>query len=110
MRKNEHIRVDSLTRILPKIVQFILELISHVLVTIFAVYITIYSYEYVQATSQDFTTSLGYCRNIFFVPGVIFGVITIAYTIVNIILLIYNQVHHTSVSIDSTERMNTDVA
>lgn len=110
VRKNEHIRVDSLTRILPKPVQFILELFSHVLVIVFAVYITMYSYRYVQLTSQDFTTSLGYCRNIFFVPGIIFGGITILYTFVNIILLIYNQIHHTSVTIDNTERMNTDVA
>lgn len=110
VRKNEHIRVDSLTRILPGFIQFILELASHVLVIIFSVYITIYSYEYVILTSHDFTTSLGYCRNIFFVPGVVFGIITIIYTIVNIILLVYNKIHHTSVSIDNTERMNTDVA
>ena len=74
------------------------------------IYITIYSYEYVLLTSHDFTTSLGYCRNIVFVPGIVFGIITIVYTIVNIILLIYNKIHHTSVTIDNTERMNTDVA
>lgn len=110
VRKNEHIRVDSLTRILPKFIQFILELVSHVLIVILSVYITKYSYEYVLLTSHDFTTSLGYCRNIFFVPGVVFGVITIIYTIVNMILLVYNTIKHTSVSIDNTERMNTDVA
>ncbi len=110
VRKNEHIRVDSLTRILPKSIQFILELFSYVLVLIFTVYITKYSYAYVLATAEDFTTSLGYCRNIFFVPGIIFGVITILYTIVNIILLVYNKINHTSVTIDGTERMNTDVA
>lgn len=110
VRKNEHIRVDSLVRILPKAVQVILEFASHVMIIIFSVYVTIYSYEYVQLTSQDFTTSLGYCRNIFFVPGIVFGAITVAYTLVNIALLIYNTIHHTSVTIDNTERMNTDVA
>ena len=110
VRKSEHIRVDSLTRILPKFVQIILELISQVLIVIFCVYITKYSYEYVLLTSQDFTTSLGYCRNIFFLPGIVFGVIAIVYTVVNTILLVYNTIHHTSVAIDNTERMNTDVA
>ena len=37
VRKSEHIRVDSLTRILPKFVQIILELISQVLIVIFAI-------------------------------------------------------------------------
>ncbi len=110
VRKNEHIRVDSLTRILPGPVRFILELCSHVLVVIFAVYITRYSYAYVLATAEDFTTSLGYCRNVFFMPGIIFGAVTIVYTVVNIVLLIYNQVHHSNVTIDNTGRMNTDVA
>ena len=110
VRKNEHIRVDSLIRILPKTIQFVLELISHVMSISLSGYITYYSNEYVKLTATDFTTSLGYCRNVFFIPGVVFGVITILYTCVNIALLIYNEIHHTSVTIDGTERMNTDVA
>lgn len=94
VRSNDHIRVDSLTNILPKPVQFILQLGSYILTFIFAVVILRYSYDYTLATMHDVTTSLGYHRNIFFVPGIFFGVITAVYTIVNIALLIYNAVKH----------------
>ena len=95
VRSNDHIRVDSLTNILPKTVQFILQLGSYILTFVFAVVILKYSYDYTLSTVHDVTTSLGYHRNIFFVPGIFFGVITAIYTIVNITLLVYNTVKHT---------------
>ena len=95
VRSNEHIRVDSLVNILPKPVQIILQLFSYVLTFVFSVVIMIYSYQYTMATRYDFTTSLGYCRNVFFVPGIFFGAIAAAYTLVNVILLFYNTVKHT---------------
>ena len=95
VRSNEHIRVDSLLNVLPKPVQFILNMLSYVLTLIFSVVIIKFSADYTVATRHDFTTSLGYCRNIFYVSGVFFGIIAAIYTVVNIILLIYNAVKHT---------------
>ena len=97
VRTNDHIRVDSLANIMPKIVQFLLWLFAYALMLIFEFVITKYSWDYTIVLAEDFTTSLGYCRNIFAVPGVVFGAIAGIYTIVNIVLLFYNEIKHTSV-------------
>ena len=46
VRSNDHIRVDSLTNILPKSVQFILQLGSYILTFVFAAVILKYSYDF----------------------------------------------------------------
>ena len=97
VRKNEHIRVDSLTNILPKTIQFILWLFAYLLMLVFEVVVTKYGYDYTVVLTNDFTTSLGYSRAIFAVPGVVFGVIAGIYTIANIVLLFYNQIKHADV-------------
>jgi TRAP-type C4-dicarboxylate transport system permease small subunit len=98
VRSNEHIRVDSLINILPKPVQFILELLSYLLIIFFGYIIARYGWQFI-ASNEDFTTSLGYSRNVFFIPVVFSGVIMIVYTAVNIVLLFYNHINHTNLSI-----------
>lgn len=97
VRTNDHIRVDSLVNVLPRAVQFILWLLAYGLMLAFEVIVTRYGYAYTKVLMQDFTTSLGYSRSVFAIPGVVFGVIAGIYTIVNIILLIYNQIKHSDV-------------
>lgn len=97
VRTNDHIRVDSLVNALPKTVQFILWLVAYGLMLAFEVVVTRYGFDYTKVLMKDFTTSLGYSRSVFAIPGVVFGVIAGIYTIVNIILLIYNQINHSDV-------------
>lgn len=96
VRKNEHIRVDSLINILPHMLQVVLQIFAYILMLIFSFVIMKYGWEYTLQTAQDFTTSLGYCRNVFFVPAAIAGVIMVVYTVANLLMLIINEVKHTN--------------
>ena len=84
-RKSEHVRVEAFVNLMPKFLQNILMVLSHLLIIVFAYVLTVYGYQYVLRILPDHSTSLGYSREWFFVPNIVAGVITIFYSVVNLI-------------------------
>ena len=84
-RYSEHMIVDALINILPKFLQFALKIITSLCVCALGVVLIIYGIDHVQANAMDFTTSLGYCRNVFYLPAPITGGLICVYTINEIV-------------------------
>lgn len=88
VRKNEHAYVEALVKVFPPFLRFACKLLTYVLMVIFCVILIIYGYKFYNVASTDFTTSLGYCRNIFYLPAIISGAIMLVYSIKNFVCVI----------------------
>lgn len=90
VRHAEHINVTLLTDVLPHWMKAILQVLSYLLVILFAGVLCIYGYRHVLTMRNDVTTSLGYHRYWFFVPNIIGGFLIVAYSIADIIIYLSN--------------------
>lgn len=81
VRFNEHIQVDAVLRLLPKFGILIVRIIIYILIAAFSVVMIIYGVHHYQLTANDFTTSLGYPRNVFYLPVPICGTLMLIYSV-----------------------------
>jgi len=85
VRHGEHMIVDALIKVLPSWLRYALKMITSLCVLVLGVVLIIYGIQHVRANAMDFTTSLGYCRNVFYLPAPITGVLITAYTILDMV-------------------------
>ena len=86
VRFREHMNVVALVNILPRTVQLVLSVITNVMIVYLAYVMVRYGIQQVIFSAGDFTTSLGYHRNVFYLPAPIAGALIGIYTIANIIV------------------------
>ena len=84
-RKSEHVRVEAFLNMMPKAFRIFFEVLSYVLIIIFACVMIIYGGKYVVQIWEDRSTSLGYSRGWFFLPNIISGVFIAVYAATNLI-------------------------
>lgn len=82
VRLDEHIQVDILIDKLPKGARLALRLLTHLLIMGFAVVMIVYGVHHYRMTANDMATSLGYGRNLFYLPVPVSGAIIFLYSIV----------------------------
>jgi TRAP-type C4-dicarboxylate transport system permease small subunit len=86
VRFREHMNVVALTNILPKPVQLLLSVLTNVMIVYLAYVLVRYGIAQVIFSAGDFTTSLGYHRNVFYLPAPIARALIGLYTIANIVI------------------------
>lgn len=87
-RKSEHVKVEAFTNLLPGFLQKLFSLLAQLLIIAFSYAMIVYGQQYVLRVWPDCSTSLGYSRGWFFIPNVVAGVITMIYSILNVIHII----------------------
>lgn len=85
VRFREHMCVVALTNVLPKPAQLGLKLIMNALILYLGYVMIVHGIEHVQFTATDVTTSLGYHRNVFYLPAPIAGTLICLYTAANMV-------------------------
>ena len=93
VRLDEHMRVDVLYLRFPKPVRFVVQLFIYALMVILSVVMIIYGIEFFKATSNDFATTFGYCRNVFYLPTPVCGVLILVYSVGNCAKFILEYLH-----------------
>jgi TRAP-type C4-dicarboxylate transport system permease small subunit len=81
LRLDEHMCVEVIFKHFPKKLQHFAMLLIQLAVGAFALIMVIYGYRYYMFAANDFTTSLGYDRNIFFLPTPLCGALMLIYSL-----------------------------
>lgn len=87
VRNNEHMLVDVFIGRCSPAIQFAAKVFIYICMIILAVVMVIWGIAFYQATADDFATSLGYARNVFYLPTPVAGGLILLYSIVNCIKL-----------------------
>jgi TRAP-type transport system small permease protein len=77
IRRNSHLRIDFVALQLPATVRRLAVLVVNALVLAVAVSMTIYGWQFYLMTGNDTSTSLGFSRNLFYLPIPISGMLMI---------------------------------
>jgi TRAP-type C4-dicarboxylate transport system permease small subunit len=81
IKRNAHLRIDFAATILPVGAQRFVVLFVNALVLFVAVCMVLYGWEFYQKTGNDTSTSLGFSRNLFYLPIPISGVLMILFLV-----------------------------
>lgn len=87
VRFDEHIRVTVLLNRFPKVLRFIIQLLTYLAILFMAGVMIRYGIHHLGIAWKDHTTTLGYSRGWFYIPVPITGVLFAAYTIADIVRL-----------------------
>jgi TRAP-type C4-dicarboxylate transport system permease small subunit len=93
VRYEEHMRVDVLCLHFPRPVRFVTQIIIYLMMITLAVVMIVYGIKFYRATANDFATTLGYGRNIFYLPTPVCGVLILLYSIGNCVKFILQFPH-----------------
>ena len=83
VRFEEHMRVEVLYNIFPKPVQFAVRLTIYVMMVILSLVLVRYGIRYYLVTADDYATTLGFGRNIFYLPTPVCGFLMLCYSLGN---------------------------
>lgn len=89
-RLEEHAMVEILIKNLPRAVKFIDQVLLYLLMLVLTYVMIRFGWKYYHIASDDYTTSLHYCRNIFYLPCVISGIMMMIYTVINLLFTVIN--------------------
>lgn len=81
IKRGGHLRVDFLVSRLPSVPRRVLVVLINALVFAVALGMTWYGWVFYQSTSGDYSTSLGYARNLFYLPIPISGLLMMAFIV-----------------------------
>jgi TRAP-type C4-dicarboxylate transport system permease small subunit len=81
IKRNGHLRVDFLVSRLPQAPRRVLLVLINALVFAVALGMTWYGWMFYQSTSGDYSTSLGYARNLFYLPIPVSGLLIMAFLV-----------------------------
>jgi TRAP-type transport system small permease protein len=81
IKRDGHLRVDFLVSRLPSVPRRALLVLINVLVFAVALGMTWYGWVFYQSTSGDYSTSLGYARNLFYLPIPVSGLLMMAFLV-----------------------------
>jgi TRAP-type C4-dicarboxylate transport system permease small subunit len=79
LRYEEHMQVDALYRHLPRPAQALVGALTYALIAVFTMVMIYYGCRYYNVVANDFSTSLGYDRNIFYLPTPVCGALMFIY-------------------------------
>lgn len=85
VRHGEHMIVDALIKVLPNWLRWLLKMVTSLFVLALGYVLIVYGIQHYKANAMDFTTSLGYCRNVFYLPAPITGVLICVYTVLDMV-------------------------
>lgn len=77
VKRNAHLRIDFAAARLPAAARPYLAVLVNALILVVAASMTLYGWQFYFATSNDTSTSLGFSRNLFYVPIPISGMLMI---------------------------------
>ena len=78
IKRNSHLKIDFATALLPTPARRFATLLVNVLVLVVAISMTVYGWQFYFNTANDTSTSLGFPRNLFYLPIPISGMLMIA--------------------------------
>jgi len=93
VRLDEHMKVDILYLRFPRPVRFVVQLFIYALMVILSVVMIVYGIQFFRATANDFATTFGYCRNVFYLPTPVCGALILLYSIGNCAKFVLDHLH-----------------
>ena len=83
VRFEEHMRVDVLFKHFPRVVQLGVQVLIYLMLAALTVVMLRWGVSFFQVTAGDNTTTLGFGRNIFYLPTPVCGALMLVYTLGN---------------------------